>query len=69
MSAKRKERAAIAQGNQRTSKPRSSQGSRPLRYQSGFGNHFASEALPGALPIGRNSPQRPAYGLYAEQFS
>ena len=28
-----------------------------LRYQSGFGNQFASEALPGALPIGRNSPQ------------
>ena len=39
------------------------------RYQSGFGNHFSSEALPGALPQGRNSPQRPAYGLYAEQFS
>jgi len=39
------------------------------RYQSGFGNHFASEALPGALPQGRNSPQRCAYGLYAEQYS
>ncbi len=39
------------------------------RYQSGFGNHFATEALPGALPVGRNSPQRCAYGLYAEQFS
>ncbi len=39
------------------------------RYQSGFGNHFSTEALPGALPQGRNSPQRPAYGLYAEQFS
>src|SRR5450432_1568666 len=39
------------------------------RYQSGFGNHFSSEALPGALPEGRNSPQRCAYGLYAEQFS
>jgi homogentisate 1,2-dioxygenase len=39
------------------------------RYQSGFGNHFATEALPGALPEGRNSPQRCAYGLYAEQFS
>lgn len=36
---------------------------------SGFGNSFESEALPGALPIGRNSPQRPAYGLYAEQLS
>jgi homogentisate 1,2-dioxygenase len=44
-------------------------GSPTPRYQSGFGNHFASEALPGALPQGRNSPQRPAYGLYAEQFS
>jgi len=40
-----------------------------LQYQSGFGNHFATEALPGALPQGRNSPQRCAYGLYAEQFS
>src|ERR1700739_2564272 len=39
------------------------------RYQSGFGNHFASEALPRALPEGRNSPQRCAYGLYAEQYS
>jgi homogentisate 1,2-dioxygenase len=40
-----------------------------LHYQSGFGNEFATEALPGALPQGRNSPQRCAYGLYAEQFS
>ncbi|WP_458316491.1 homogentisate 1,2-dioxygenase [Mycolicibacterium brisbanense] len=38
-------------------------------YQSGFGNAFESEALPGALPVGRNSPQRCAYGLYAEQLS
>ncbi len=36
---------------------------------SGFGNEFASEALAGALPRGRNSPQRCPYGLYAEQFS
>ena len=35
----------------------------------GFGNDFETEALPGALPQGRNSPQRPAYGLYAEQLS
>ena len=35
----------------------------------GFGNHFATEAAPGALPVGRNSPQRPAFGLYAEQLS
>ena len=39
------------------------------QYQSGFGNQFASEALPGALPVGRNSPQTPPYGLYAEQIS
>jgi homogentisate 1,2-dioxygenase len=39
------------------------------QYMSGFGNSFESEALPGALPIGRNSPQRPSYGLYAEQLS
>ncbi len=38
-------------------------------YQSGFGNEFASEALPGALPRGRNSPQRCPYSLYAEQLS
>ena len=36
---------------------------------SGFGNEFATEALAGALPQGRNSPQRCAFGLYAEQFS
>jgi homogentisate 1,2-dioxygenase len=38
-------------------------------YQSGFGNGFETEALRGALPVGRNSPQRCAYGLYAEQIS
>src|ERR1700683_4696363 len=41
----------------------------PLGYQAGFGNHFVSEAVPGALPVGRNSPQRPPLGLYAEQIS
>ena len=40
-----------------------------LTYQSGFGNEFATEAVPGTLPIGRNSPQRVAHGLYAEQFT
>jgi len=40
-----------------------------LDYMSGFGNDNATEALPGALPIGQNSPQRPAFGLYAEQLS
>jgi homogentisate 1,2-dioxygenase len=38
-------------------------------YQSGFGNEFATEAVPGTLPEGRNSPQRVAHGLYAEQLS
>ena len=38
-------------------------------YMSGFGNEFATEAVPGALPEGRNSPQRVPYGLYAEQLS
>ncbi len=41
----------------------------PLTYQSGFGNHFATEAMAGALPQGQNSPQRVAHGLYAEQVS
>ncbi len=41
----------------------------PLAYQTGFGNEFATEALPGALPVGQNSPQRAPYGLYAEQVS
>ncbi|MDY0022660.1 homogentisate 1,2-dioxygenase [Arenimonas caeni] len=40
-----------------------------LKYLSGFGNEFATEALPGALPEGRNSPQRCPYGLYNEQLS
>jgi homogentisate 1,2-dioxygenase len=40
-----------------------------LHYMPGFGNDFETETLPGSLPQGRNSPQRPAYGLYAEQFS
>ena len=41
----------------------------PPDYMSGFGNSFETEALPGALPVGRNSPQRVNYGLYAEQLS
>jgi homogentisate 1,2-dioxygenase len=36
---------------------------------SGFGSYFETEAVPGALPVGRNSPQRAPYGLYAEQLS
>src|SRR5258708_35137608 len=40
-----------------------------LSYLSGFGNEHASEAVPGALPEGRNAPQRAPLGLYAEQLS
>ena len=39
------------------------------RYLTGFGNEHASEAVPGALPIGQNAPQRPSCGLYTEQLS
>src|ERR1700761_8813707 len=38
-------------------------------YSSGFGNEFATEAVAGALPVGRNSPQQAPLGLYAEQLS
>src|SRR5262245_6346948 len=38
-------------------------------YQRGFGNEHVSEAVAGALPQGRNSPQRAPLGLYAEQLS
>jgi homogentisate 1,2-dioxygenase len=41
----------------------------PTGYQSGFANEFATEAVAGTLPHGRNSPQRVAHGLYAEQIS
>jgi homogentisate 1,2-dioxygenase len=51
------------------SRPRPAASPAALRYQSGFGSEFATEALPGALPQGQNSPQRVAYGLYAEQLS
>ncbi|KAA8566837.1 hypothetical protein EYC84_009936 [Monilinia fructicola] len=39
------------------------------KYQNGFGSYHESEAIPGALPIGANSPQKPPYGLYAEKLS
>ncbi|WP_286693240.1 MULTISPECIES: homogentisate 1,2-dioxygenase [unclassified Brevundimonas] len=38
-------------------------------YMPGFGNHFSTEAVAGALPVGRNSPQKTPLGLYAEQLS
>src|SRR5262245_3402125 len=40
-----------------------------IDYLSGFGNSFSSEAVSGALPVGRNSPQRAPRGLYAEVLS
>ena len=40
-----------------------------LKYQTGFGNTFSSEAAKGALPVGQNSPQRAPRGLYAEGVS
>ncbi|MFJ4848017.1 MULTISPECIES: homogentisate 1,2-dioxygenase [unclassified Streptomyces] len=40
-----------------------------LEYLPGFGNEHVSEAVPGAVPVGRNSPQRAPLGLYAEQLS
>jgi homogentisate 1,2-dioxygenase len=40
-----------------------------LQYLTGFANDHSTEALPGALPEEQNSPQRVAYGLYAEQLS
>lgn len=39
------------------------------RYQSGFGNEYATEAVSGALPQGRNSPQRAPLDLYPELIS
>ena len=44
-------------------------GTEEYTYQRGFGNEFASEAVSGALPAGRNSPQRAPLGLFAEQLS
>jgi len=40
-----------------------------LKYQTGFGNTFSTEAVRGALPVGQNSPQRALRGLYAEVLS
>ena len=40
-----------------------------LKYLSGFGNEHSTEAVASALPQGQNSPQKIAFGLYAEQVS
>jgi len=49
--------------------PENASNKEAMGYMPGFGNDFESEALPGALPQGMNSPQKCAYGLYAEQIS
>lgn len=41
----------------------------PYLYQVGFGNRFATEALPGALPSACNTPQRCKYDLISEQLN
>jgi len=58
-----------AEGKARAADSKAATRGAALQYQSGFGNNFVSEAVPGALPVGRNSPQRPPLGLYAEQIS
>ncbi len=52
-----------------TASSRASAASSNSGYSSGFGNTHATEAIAGALPEGRNSPQKVAFGLYAEQLS
>lgn len=47
-----------------------------LTYNKGFGNAFATEALPGAIPqgnslldSGQNSPVKLKYGVFPEQLT
>jgi len=60
----RRAAAALSRGGRRRPLSTASPG-----YMSGFGSHFETEALAGALPSARNSPQVCAHGLYAEQLS
>ncbi|KAI0346063.1 homogentisate 1,2-dioxygenase [Trametopsis cervina] len=41
----------------------------PYTYQVGFGNSFTSEAIPGGLPVGQNTPQKHKWGLYPESLN
>src|ERR1700730_16207936 len=63
----------MSNGRTRSAKAENAKAKMParalLRYQSGFGNEFASEAVEAVLPRGQNSPQSIAHGLYAEQLS
>ncbi|MFG3498345.1 homogentisate 1,2-dioxygenase [Streptomyces sp. NPDC047928] len=56
-------------GQARDERARARKTAEALEYLAGFGNEHSSEAVPGALPLGRNSPQRAPLGLYAEQLS
>ncbi len=40
-----------------------------LHYLTGFGNEHATEAEPGVLPIGQNSPQQVTGGYFTEQLT
>jgi homogentisate 1,2-dioxygenase len=40
-----------------------------LAYCSGFNSHVETEAKPGVLPVGQNSPQLVKHGLFTEQLS
>jgi len=51
---------ANARTNEKTKTPAKTTTS--LRYQSGFGNEFVSEAVEGVLPRGQNSPQKVSHG-------
>jgi homogentisate 1,2-dioxygenase len=50
-------------------KPVAGKAAAELRYLPGFGNEHVTEAVPGALPEGQNSPQKPPLGLYTEILS
>ena len=41
----------------------------PYEYQCGFGNRFASEAIPDVLPRGQNCPKKVKYDLFSEQLN
>jgi homogentisate 1,2-dioxygenase len=59
----------IVHDDDRSSQPQLYPLPRPVRYLHGFGNTFESEALEGALPVGRNNPRAVPYNLYTEQLS
>ncbi|KAH9884385.1 homogentisate 1,2-dioxygenase [Xylariomycetidae sp. FL2044] len=57
---------ASARGSHFMTEPTSAD---PYRYQIGFGNRFATEAIPGVLPQACNTPQRCKYDLISEQLN